>query len=205
MTEKIKNPNAPKKGSQIKVDPIKDIRSIKSIKKLLAENYRDLAIFTVGINTALRASDLIKLTFKEVKDKIAGEDLRVIEKKTGNVRTLTLNAQAVDAIGNLITFGEDNGIYTSDDEYLFQSRKGGNALTVPSINRLVKGWCRDLNLKGNFGSHTLRKTFGYHKRVTFNHGIESIMKAYGHSSQQQTLTYICVQEDEIRDIYMDGL
>ncbi|MDX2441674.1 MAG: hypothetical protein QNK40_14125 [Desulfobacterales bacterium] len=40
-----------------------------------------------------------------------------------------------------------------------------------SMSRLVKGWCNVINLKGNYASHTLRKTWGYHQRVTFNVGI----------------------------------
>ena len=39
-------------------------------------------------------------------------------------------------------------------------------LTEPTVNQKVKSWCRTINLKGNFGSHSLRKTWGYHQRVT---------------------------------------
>ena len=56
------NPNHPKKGSQIKVDPIKKLKDIKAIKKILANKPRDFALFTIGINTNLRASDLLRLT-----------------------------------------------------------------------------------------------------------------------------------------------
>jgi len=45
------NQNHPVKDSQTKVDPIKSIKDIKSIKKLLKNNLRDYAIFIVGINT----------------------------------------------------------------------------------------------------------------------------------------------------------
>ena len=55
------NPNHPKKGSTIKVDPIKKLKDIKAIKKILANKPRDLALFTIGINTNLRASDLLRL------------------------------------------------------------------------------------------------------------------------------------------------
>ena len=52
--------NHPQKGSTIRVDPIKELKHIKTIKKLLADRPRDLAMFTLGINTNLRASDLLK-------------------------------------------------------------------------------------------------------------------------------------------------
>lgn len=56
-----RNPNHPKKGSTIKVEPISDLKDIKLIKKLLRDKPRDYCLFTVGINTNLRASDLIRI------------------------------------------------------------------------------------------------------------------------------------------------
>ena len=73
---------------------------------------------------------------------------------------------------------------------------------MPSVNRLVKDWCRAINLRGNFGSHTLRKTWGYHQRVTVGTGIPELMVAFNHSSQRQTLDYLCIQPEEIKDAYM---
>jgi len=45
------------------VEPIRDTRKIKQIKNQLrgAGRYRDLLLFTVGVNTALRVSDLLQL------------------------------------------------------------------------------------------------------------------------------------------------
>jgi len=48
-------------------------------------------------------------------------------------------------------------------EHLFKSHKVGQALKVSSVHNLVKAWCKPVKLKGNYGSHTLRKTRGYHK------------------------------------------
>jgi hypothetical protein len=57
-----KNPNHPPKGSTIRVDPIRKLKDIKAIKKLLHDKPRDLCLFTMGINTNLRASDLLRIT-----------------------------------------------------------------------------------------------------------------------------------------------
>ena len=61
MRRKRKNPNAPRKGSKIKVEPIRSLKDIQLIRRMLQENPRDLALFTIGINTNLRASDLLRL------------------------------------------------------------------------------------------------------------------------------------------------
>jgi len=191
--------NHPPKGSKIKVMPIKRLKDIAAIKKMLAKEPRNYALFIIGINTALRASDLVRLTVGQVRHLKAGDTLEIREKKTSKNRQLTLNKICIAAINELIK--AEN---LEDTDPLFKSRKGGR-LTVQSVHRLVKGWCRAINLKGNYGSHTLRKTFGYHRRVTFGRGLPELCELFGHSSQKITLEYLCVQPEEIKDIYMDEL
>jgi len=62
----VQNKNHPAKGSKIAVEPIKEIKNIKAIKKLLADKPRDFCLFTMGINTNLRASDLLSIIVEQV-------------------------------------------------------------------------------------------------------------------------------------------
>ena len=62
-----KNPNHPAKGSSIKVEPIRDRAAIKRIKKLLDDNSRHLALFTLGINVAFRANELVALNVDDYR------------------------------------------------------------------------------------------------------------------------------------------
>ena len=189
------NPNHPRKGSTIKVEPIRHLKDIKAIKRILQDSPRDFCLFTLGINTNLRASDLLAITAGMVRNE---EELVLKEKKTGKERLITLNATTQKAIQRLLDSREFD-----DNDRLFQGQRG--PLTVPTVNRLVKGWCRAINLKGNYGSHTLRKTFGYHQRVTFGRGLPELMTVFNHSTQKQTLDYLCVQPEEIKDIYLNEL
>ena len=189
------NLNHPKKGSTIKVEPIRCLKDIKAIKRILQGSPRDLCLFTLGINTNLRASDLLAITADMVRNK---DELVLKEKKTGKERRITLNPTTQKAIQHLLD-SRDYG----DDDRLFKGQRG--PLTVPTVNRLVKGWCKAINLKGNYGSHTLRKTFGYHQRVTFGRGLPELMTVFNHSTQKQTLDYLCVQPEEIKDIYLNEL
>jgi integrase len=191
--------NHPPKGSKIKVEPIKRVRDINAIKKMLSGEPRNLALSIIGINTALRASDLARLTVGQVRYLKAGDTLEIKEKKTSKNRQLTLNNSCVKAIKDVIEADK-----LDNHDPLFKSRKGCQ-LTVQSMHRLVKGWCRAINLKGNYGSHTLRKTFGYHRRVTFGRGLPELCELFGHASQRITLEYLCIQPEEIKDIYMDEL
>jgi integrase len=195
---KGENFNHPERGSQIKVEPIRKKKDIQAIKKMLSDNPRNQALFTIGINTNLRASDLLSIKAGQVRDLKPGDSIQVKEKKTGKFRTITLNKACTGAIHKLLQTRP-----YKDGEPLFVGQRG--SLTVPSVVRLVKSWCRAINLKGNYGSHTLRKTWGYHQRVSFGTDIPRLMICFNHSSQRQTLDYLCVQPEEIKDVYENEL
>lgn len=193
------NINHPKKGSQITVEPIRSTKDIKSIKKILADKQRDICLFTLGINTNLRASDLLKIKVNQVVNLKPEDELILKEQKTSKARRITVNKAVYEAIRGLLM--SDN--YGPDD-FLFKSQRSA-VLTVPSLSRLVKSWCKTINLKGNYASHTLRKTWGYHQRVSFNVGIPELMVCFNHSTQRQTLDYLCIQPEEIKSIYLNEL
>lgn len=192
------NSNNPTVGSRISVEPIRDLKDIQKIKKMLADKPRDLALFIAGINTNLRASDLVKLTVGQVRYLQVGDHFCGREQKTGKGRAVTINQSVYDAIQNLLATMPD----AQDHEPLFQSRKGGTALTVSYIHRLVKGWCAHFRIPGNFGSHTLRKTFGYQHRVMYGTSVPILMELFNHSTQKQTLTYLGIQPSELKDAYL---
>ncbi|MBW1823674.1 MAG: hypothetical protein JRI87_03770 [Deltaproteobacteria bacterium] len=80
--------------------------------------------------------------------------------------------------------------------------QAGTYVPVSYFNRLVKGWTRALNLRGNYGSHPLRKTFGYIKHTVQGASLPELMVCFNHSTQRQTLDYLCIQDATIRNIYM---
>ncbi len=195
----MNNQNHPPKGSIIKVEPIRDLKDLKNIKKLLSDHPRNFCIFTIGINTNLRASDLLKIKIGEVRNLEPEQHFTLREKKTGKERVITLNRPVYESIqGLLMSMGTD----VDDTDYLFQSRKGKGKLTTPTLNAMVKSWCRDINLRGNYGSHTLRKTMGYIHRTVFNTDIPTLMTMFNHSTQRQTLSYLGIQAAEIKDAYL---
>jgi integrase len=200
MRRKRKNPNAPRKGAKIKVEPIRSLEDIQLIRHMLQEKPRDLALFTIGINTNLRASDLLRLRVYQVRDLKAGGSIEINEKKTGKPRRLTLNRACVQAIRNLL---ETESYHPG--EHLFKSQKSGKALKVSSVHNLVKAWCKTIKLKGNYGSHTLRKTWGYHQRVTYRVDIPTLMVCFNHATQKQTLNYLCIQPEEITSVFKNEL
>jgi len=121
------------------------------------------------------------------------------ERKTGKIRNLTINDTVYAALQTLLKhLGKD----AKDDDLLFQSRKGKGQLTTPTMNALVKGWCSMVGLRGNYGSHSLRKTFGYIHRTVFTTDLPTLCHMFNHSTQRQTLGYLGIEEQEVQDAYL---
>ena len=196
-TQKSRNSNHPKKGSSIKVEPIRDIKSIRAIKKLLKESPRDLCLFTFGINTAYRAGEILSLSVGQVEHLGVGDRLEIKQSKSGKYRAITINKTVAKALADWLMVHPDK----RNDAPLYISQRTRKALSVSTLSTVVKNWCGEIGLKGNYGSHSMRKTWGYHQRVKNKQPIPLLMVAFGHTSQAQTLEYLCIQDDEIRDLY----
>ena len=197
--KKGENPHHPKKGASIRVDPIRDMRHIQAIKRHLIDtnNMRDHCLFVMGLNTAWRANELLALKVKDVDSLGEGDILERKQSKTGKYRKTPLNRAVIRAIEFWLV------IYNpaSRDLPLFPSRQRGSAITVPTFSGMVKQWCRTVGAHGNFGAHSLRKSFGYHQRVTFETPTLILVEAFGHRSERQTLDYLGIQEAEIEALY----
>ena len=198
-----RNANHPRKGATIKVEPIRRIEDIERVKAHLENTPRDRCLFIFGINTAYRAKELLSIRVGQVRHLKAGDGLDLKQSKNKRYRMTTLNRPAIVAIKNWL----DVHPYPVKDAPLFPSRKGG-ALGVAPVNHMMKRWCAAVGLEGNYGSHTLRKTWGYHqlrrnKKTAPHLVLPLLMEAYGHATQQQTLEYLCIQSDEIATLFMD--
>lgn len=186
------------------VEPIRDKEKIEQIKALLCEQkrYRDLLLFVVGINTALRVSDLVKL---RVSDFVNEEgDLRtffyVREKKNQKARSVVINHAIADAFKVYVEAYPD--ILNDLDNYLFFNVKHMNfnqPIKRGMVWLIVSEVCGAVGLDGNYGCHTLRKTWGYQARMN-GVPIYYIMKVLNHTGERGILGYIGITGDEIADV-----
>ena len=134
-----------------------------------------------------------------VKDLHIGGEISIKEKKTGKLRKVNLNEEVINSIKGLLESKD-----YSDDDFLFTNQRG-NVFSTPYVSTMVKGWCQKVGLKGNYGSHTLRKTFGYRQRKEFGVSLPLLVDIFNHSSQKQTLDYLCIQPSEKKNVYMNQL
>jgi integrase len=167
------------------VQPIRDIKDIENMKRVLKKSgQRDYMLFLTGINTGLRISDILKLKVSDVKGK---SHISIKEKKTGKNKRLLLNAPFKVELDEYIADMQD-------DEPLFKSQKGDNKpIGVVRAWGLLQDAAEKCDLD-EIGTHTLRKTFGYHFYQQYK-DVALLQDIFNHSSPSVTLRYIGINAD----------
>jgi integrase len=171
------------------VQPIRNKRDISRMKSAL--NGRDKLLFIIGINSALRISDLLTLKVGDIRGK---NTLTVYESKTKKTKHFRLNSSVVRAISELIP--KEAG----DSDWLFPSRKRGQPISRVQAYRILNTAAQRVGIDYKFGTHSMRKTFGY---FAHQQGVDLalIQTILNHASQRETLRYIGVEQDDIDDVY----
>lgn len=182
------------------VQPIRSKQAIKDMKAILkGRNIRDFALFTLGINSGLRVSDLLNLKVSDVRENGKLKDRILIrEMKTGKSKEFPLGDTSRKALKEYFEYRNN----VSADQPLFPSRKGNKAITPVQVWRILNDAARTVGIKENIGTHTLRKTFGY---MAYQSGLDitRIMQLLNHSSQRESLRYIGITQDELDDVYLN--
>jgi integrase len=185
----------------MKVQPFTSLKDIRNIKKLLRSKPRDLLLFTIGINSGIRSIDLLRLRVEDLKDRKVGDRIVVRESKTKKENVVIVNKEIADCF----KFYMDE-LQPEDDQFLFQSRKGVNyPITTYRVTGLVKDWASSLNIKGNFGAHTLRKTFCYVQRIHYGVPWEVLCQRLNHATPSVTRRYLGVQQEEVEEILLNTI
>ena len=187
------------KGTCKTVEPIRDEKDIERIKRITYQSPRDHLLFIMGINNGLRISDLLKLKVGDVRGLKPGGMLNITEGKTRKRNVLGINKAVHKALKRYL-----DEVQPADEDYLFRSRKGG-VLDKRSVHRLVNKWAADAGVKGHFGTHTLRKTFGYMHRTKCGTGFEVLATRFNHSSPAVTMRYLGISSKEVDDILMQEI
>lgn len=148
--------------------------------------------------TALRASDVLSLTWADVLNKSM---LIKREQKTGKVRKISFNPQTQQEITSLYKLlGTPNPA-----QLIFYSKYTHKPFSIQHINHIIKEWKKKYKINiGNFSTHTFRKTFGrYVYDISDNKSealilINSILR---HSNIDTTKIYIGLRDDEIQSVF----
>jgi integrase len=176
------------------VEAVKTEGEAETISRKLTKNARGNSLYAdiwrFGVNTALRISDLLSLTFEDV----AGDKLVIKESKTGKTRTIDLNSSAKAIIGRRRTAHPTH-------TYLFEvesNRAKGKAVSRIAVANAFKAVGEEMSLQ--LGTHSMRKTRGW---LMYNGGvsIEKICRVLNHSSPAVTMAYIGITQAEVDATY----
>lgn len=195
--------------SQEEIKAVVDVLN-RQIENATTDNKRHLAcrnkmMFLVGINLGIRASDLCSLKYSFFMNQDGTfKDFYKLKpkktKKTGKYVTLYFNQTVKKSITDYVKEYPIEDI----DGYIFKSQKGNAPINEKSLWQIIVNIVAEAGIERNVGSHTLRKTFGYHVW----HGSEDkekalvmLMTIFNHNSIATTKKYIGIMGEEIEDVF----
>lgn len=175
------------------VEPIRDLDTLENMCRYLkASNERNYVLFLMGIYTGLRISDILKLKIRDIKGK---HEIRLRETKTRKHKSIPINGILKKALEEYIS-GKD------PDDYIVKSRVGYNkAISREMAYKILDGLGRAFGIE-TLGTHTMRKTFGYHYYKKTK-DVALLQTIFNHSSPSITLRYIGIVQDDINKAYKD--
>jgi len=182
-----------------------DLAHIKEYYREIRPNSRDYLLIILGLNTALRVSDIIQLKWRDVYDFAADtcrEHIALVERKTGKTSVIFLNRSVREAIEE---YGQSRGGCGAamGEDYLFGSYgRGDTHISRVQAFRIVKQAARACGIEGVISCHSLRKTFGY---CAWKQGVQPamLMNIFNHSSFQITQRYLGIEQDDRDRIFRD--
>ena len=193
-----------KVGEKQEVYPFRSEEDLNAMHSYFVEHKQDRndLMFIVGVNVGLRAGDLLSLRWDMVIEEngnvVAGVTVR--EEKTNKYRTFYFNDSCKRA---LLSYYESH--HPERESYVFASQKGNN-LNVRSACKILKTAAKSCGIKYNVGTHSLRKTFGYHQLKAHQDDamfLCQLQKMFGHSSPEITLRYCGLESEKLQQYYND--
>lgn len=178
----------------------KELQRFSNYYKTVKPHPRNYAMIILGLNTALRISDLLQLQWADVYDfydRRFRDHLLVFEQKTGKQNYIALNKNAKNA---LQWYMDD--CLPQETDYLFCKNTDRNhPINRSQAYRIVKQDALHTTNSKLISCHSMRKTFGYH---AWKQGVQPalLMDVFNHSSYGVTKRYLGIEQDEKDSIYL---
>jgi integrase len=179
------------------------IRNKNQVREL-AEYYlrrgqlRNYVLIVLGIHTALRISDLLRLKWDDVynfESSRVRTNICLTEKKTKKPKIIALNKSVISALIMLAAEKAEKG------HFLIENPQTGKAISRIQAYRIIRAAAEALTFQNRVSCHSLRKTFGYH---AWKRGASPtvIMEIYNHCSLAVTRRYLGVTQDDKNEVYL---
>lgn len=161
---------------------------------------RNYALIILGLNTALRISDLLQLQWFDVYDFYTQrfrEHLLILEQKTGKQNYIALNKNAKNALRWYM-----DACFPQESDYLFcKNTDRQHPINRSQAYRIVKEAAAQTTNSRMVSCHSMRKTVGYH---AWKQGAQPalLMGLFNHSSYDVTKRYLGIEQDEKDSVYL---
>ena len=182
------------------VEPIKDKKKVDALLTYLkGKSERDWLLAKFQLNTGLRISDVVKVQVSDIMtEKLNFKDYFVLhEKKTGKEKKIKLNEELKKALKSFVSL---NKLEYNDNIFISRTTSGRGYISVTQAYRILKSAAVNVGIE-NFGTHSLRKTWGYWTYKASRYNIGLIMDTFNHSSQKITLRYIGIDQESKDELY----
>lgn len=180
------------------VYPITNIEDVKAIRRVLTKwgDVKFAEAFFIGCHIGLRASDFLCLRF----DQFPRHKIKTTDKKTKKANEILVTPRILESVELLKNYYAEKFPYI-ESVYLFQttsnnSKSKTKCISVDAFRKKVKEACEAIGLEDNFGSHTCRKTTGYHLYKQTG-DIHLVQKMLNHRTAFETLAYIGLERQQL--------
>lgn len=175
---------------------LKEIWAIR-VRLQLQHRLRELALFDLGIDSKLRACDLVKLKVRDIchGDHVAALAI-VMQQKTGRPVQFEITESTREALTLWIKKAELRA-----DDYVFHSRISASPhLGTRQYARIVHSWVEEIGLDpANYGTHTMRRTkASLIYRRTKN--LRAVQLLLGHTKLESTVRYLGIEVDDALEL-----
>ena len=181
-------------------EPIRDRNQLRQLAEyfLKRSQLRNYVLIILGACTALRISDLLRLTWDEVYNTELGAfntHITVVERKTGKTKTIALNKQAIQALRLCYPHRRSAFIFANN-------RRDGRSISRVQAWRIIRTAAVAVGIRGKVACHSLRKSWGYHAWTSGGVSPVVIMDILNHSSYETTRRYLGIAQDDLDRAYL---
>ena len=169
------------------VEPIRDKRDVWNVADYLKKkNEKYYILFVLGCYSGLRVSDILKLRVRDIRGR---ESVVIYEQKTKKRKSFPINREIRRDIEQYCKDKPASG-------YLIPADKApGHPVCRSYVYRMIREAGEYYGLD-HLGTHTMRKTFGYH---FYNQtgDVATLQRIFNHHDEKTTLRYIGIEQEHI--------
>ena len=175
---------------------LKEIWAIR-VRLQVYHRARELALFDLGIDSKLRACDLLKLKVRDVfhGDRIAARAI-VMQQKTSRPVQFEITESTRTALTDWIRL---SGL--ASENFLFPSRVHASPhLSIRQYARIVNSWVEEIGLDpAAYGTHSIRRTKPtlIYRRTK---NLRAVQLLLGHTKLESTVRYLGIEVEDALEL-----